>query len=189
MGKSKALLPFGTETLLQRVVRVVKQVVEPVVVVAAPAQHLPDLPADVLLARDRHEGLGPLSGLAGGLEVLARKADAAFVSSCDVPFLQPAFIRLVVSHLAQASVVVPEVEERLHPLAAAYGLECLPTAQHLLAQGRLRPVFLCEALPTCRLTAQQIAEVDPHFLSLRNLNTPDDYEAALREAQQMDLHS
>ena len=42
MGSSKALLPFGAETMLQRVVRLLATVVSPIVVVAAAEQSLPD---------------------------------------------------------------------------------------------------------------------------------------------------
>lgn len=185
MGKSKAHLMFGKETLLQRIVRIVSRVVDPVVVVAAPGQLLPDLPREVRIVRDREEGLGPLSGIVGGLEALVGQADAAFVSSCDVPFLQPGFVKIVIAELDHGSVVVPEVDGRLHPLTAAYGIECLPFGQQLLREGRLRPVFLCDLLPTIRVPAEQIATVDPRLLSLRNLNTPEDYERALVEAQHL----
>ena len=50
MGSPKALLAFGTETMLQRVVRLLGTIVSPVVVVVAPQQLLPELPA--LIARD-----------------------------------------------------------------------------------------------------------------------------------------
>ena len=43
MGSSKALLPFGSETMLQRVVRLLGEVVSPMVVVAAVDQELPDI--------------------------------------------------------------------------------------------------------------------------------------------------
>jgi molybdenum cofactor guanylyltransferase len=43
MGSSKALLPFGPETMLQRVVRLLSSVVSPIVVVAAVNQELPEL--------------------------------------------------------------------------------------------------------------------------------------------------
>lgn len=185
MGRPKAWLPFGQEVLLQRAVRLLGQVVEPVVVVAAPAQHLPDLPPDVLVVRDEQEHLGPLAGLAGGLAALRNKADAAYLSACDVPFLQPAFVTRIISYLAFAPVVMPQVQGRLHPLAAGYGLEALPAAQHLLREGRLRPVFLCDALPTRIIAESELAEVDPQFLSLRNLNTPEDYDQALRDAQHL----
>ncbi|MCA9117229.1 MAG: NTP transferase domain-containing protein, partial [Planctomycetaceae bacterium] len=41
MGQPKHLLPFGDETMLQRVVRTLSAVVSPVVVVAARGQQLP----------------------------------------------------------------------------------------------------------------------------------------------------
>ena len=44
MGLPKAWLPFGDETMLQRVVRIVATVANPVVVVAAENQELPELP-------------------------------------------------------------------------------------------------------------------------------------------------
>ena len=45
MGVPKATLPFGPETMLQRVVRLLGTVVSPIVVVAAREQSLPELPA------------------------------------------------------------------------------------------------------------------------------------------------
>src|SRR5579872_1061166 len=89
MSRPKAWLPFGDELMLPRVVRLLRSVVEPVVIVAAPGQDLPALPVDVAIVRDARPGRGPLQGLAAGLEALASKADAAYLSSCDVPFLQP----------------------------------------------------------------------------------------------------
>src|SRR5687767_10615246 len=49
MGRPKALLPFGPELMLERVVRILSAVVSPIVVVAAPEQDLPPLSDDVLL--------------------------------------------------------------------------------------------------------------------------------------------
>src|SRR6266545_1645937 len=86
MGRPKAWLPVGEEVMLQRVVRVLREVVGPVVVVAAPGQDVPPLPAGVEIVRDEVEGRGPLQGLAAGLAALEGKADAAYLSSCDVPF-------------------------------------------------------------------------------------------------------
>jgi molybdopterin-guanine dinucleotide biosynthesis protein A len=67
MGTSKALLPFGSETMLQRVVRLLGEVVAPIVVVAAVDQALPALPQGTIVTRDEHEGRGPLEGLRAGL--------------------------------------------------------------------------------------------------------------------------
>ena len=56
MGVPKATLPFGSEAMLQRVLRLLGGVVQPLVVVTAPDQKLPNLPDDVLIARDEREG-------------------------------------------------------------------------------------------------------------------------------------
>ena len=81
MGRPKAWLPFGDETMLQRVVRILREVVEPVVVVAAPNQDVPALPAGVEIVHDEVEGKGPLAGLAAGLAALEGKADAVLAAS------------------------------------------------------------------------------------------------------------
>src|SRR4030095_9801270 len=70
MGSSKALLPFGPETMLQRVVRLLADVVSPIVVVAAVDQPLPMLPPEVIITRDELEGRGPLEGLRAGVKAL-----------------------------------------------------------------------------------------------------------------------
>src|SRR5262245_1380289 len=93
MGRPKAWLPFGGELMLPRVVRLLREAVGTVVVVAAPGQELPPLPEDVEVARDPQPGLGPLQGLAVGLQALEGQAEAAYATSCDVPFLSPAFVR------------------------------------------------------------------------------------------------
>jgi molybdopterin-guanine dinucleotide biosynthesis protein A len=180
MGRPKAWLPFGDELMLQRVVRVLREVVEPVVAVAAPGRDVPPLPAGVAIVRDEVEGRGPLQGLAAGLAALAGKADAAYLSSCDVPFLLPGFVRRMADVLGESSVAVPKVGDFHHPLAAVYRVSVLPVVRDLLAADRLRPVFLFDAVPTRVVGPHELADVDPAFQSLRNLNTPEDYEAALR---------
>src|SRR5262245_18679637 len=89
MGQPKAWLPFAGEPLLARVVRLVGEAASPVVVVAAAGQELPPLLADVEIVRDPEPDRGPLQGLAAGLAALRGRAAAAFVTSCDAPFLRP----------------------------------------------------------------------------------------------------
>src|SRR5438552_17509333 len=92
MGRPKAWLPFAGQTMLARVIGLLCEIVSPIVVVAAPEQELPPIPEDVKIVRDDEKGRGPLQGLAAGLGALEGRADAAYVSSCDVPFLHPAFV-------------------------------------------------------------------------------------------------
>ena len=179
MGTSKALLAFGRETMLQRVLRLLSTVVSPIVVVAAAEQPLPDLPADVILTRDEQQGRGPLEGLRAGLKALPETVESAYVTGCDVPLLVPDFVRTLIGLLAHHDVAVMEIDGFAHPLSAVYRRSTLPHVEALLAEGRLRPVFLFDAVQTRRVQATEMLSADPQLLTLRNLNTREDYLEAL----------
>jgi molybdopterin-guanine dinucleotide biosynthesis protein A len=187
MGSPKAMLAFGAETMLQRVVRLLATVVSPIVVVAAPHQTLPGLPADVTMARDEQEGRGPLEGLRAGLKALPRTVETAYVTSCDVPLLVPGFVRQLIDLLGDHDIAVMEIDGFPHPLSAVYRRDTLPHVEALLAHDRLRPVFLFDAVRTRRVQPAEMAAVDPELLTLRNLNTREDYLAALSSAGLADV--
>jgi molybdenum cofactor guanylyltransferase len=181
MGTSKALLPFGPETMLQRVVRLLGEVVTPLVVVAAAGQELPELPRHVIVTRDEREGRGPLEGLRAGLTALPSSVDEAYVTSCDVPLLVTGFVRQMFELARGFDIAVMEIDGFPHPLSAIYRRSTLPHVEALLAHERLRPVFLFEAVSTRRVRPEEIT-ADPELKTLRNLNTPQDYEQALADA-------
>jgi molybdopterin-guanine dinucleotide biosynthesis protein A len=182
MGSPKALLAFGGETMLQRVVRLLGTVVSPIVVVAAPQQSLPELPADVMVTRDEQEGRGPLEGLRAGLKALPATSEIAYVTSCDVPLLVPGFVRRMIDLVTDHDIAVMEIDGFPHPLSAVYRRNTLPHVEALLARDRLRPVFLFEAVRTRRVQPSEMTSADPELLTLRNLNTREDYLAALSSA-------
>jgi molybdopterin-guanine dinucleotide biosynthesis protein A len=182
MGSPKPNLPFGSETMLQRVVRLLGTVASPLIVVAAPGQSLPALPPGVAVARDEREGRGPLEGLRAGLKALPMDAEIAYVTSCDVPLLEPAFVLRMVDLLGEHDMAVVEVNGFPHPLSAVYRRSVLPQIEALLDADRLRPAFLFDLLPTRRVLPAEVASVDPTLRTLRNLNTREDYLAALSSA-------
>jgi len=188
MGTPKAALEWHGSTLLRRTVQIVARAASgPVVVVRAPGQELPDLPEGIHVADDPREGKGPLQGIAAGLAALSGRADLAFVSSTDMPFLHPAFIRRVLGLLAEdgaADVALPVARGYRQPLAAGYRVALAGTAERLVKEDRLRPAFLFEecqvrALGDAELKADPVlAALDPDLDSLLNVNTPADYGAA-----------
>jgi len=182
MGVPKATLPFGPETMLQRVVRLLSTVVSPIVVVAARDQELPELPPATLVTRDEREERGPLEGLRAGLKALPVTVDAAYVTSCDVPLLVPAFVERMIALRADDDIAVMEIDGFTHPLSAVYRRATLPRIEALLAEDRLRPAFLFEAVRTRRVKPEEMVVADPQLATLRNLNTREDYLAALADA-------
>ena len=181
MGTPKALLPFGSETMLQRVVRLLADVVLPIVVVAAADQPLPELPRQVIVTRDEQEGRGPLEGLRAGLKALPAHVDAAYVTSCDVPLLEPAFVREMLDLANDFDIAVMEIDGFPHPLSAVYRRAVLSDVEDLLAADRLRPAFLFDRVKTRRVRPDEIT-TDPDLRTLRNLNTREEYNRALVDA-------
>lgn len=181
MGRDKATLPFGPELMLQRVVRIVSIVADPaaVVVVAAPDQVLPELPAAVIVTRDERPDRGPLEGLAAGLRSMPDFVDAVYATSCDVPLLIPDFVREMFQRLGHHDIAVPWDGEYCHPLAAVYRPKVLAVVQSLLASDRLRPMFLFNEVSTVKVPVEDLRAIDPMLSTLLNLNQPEDYQAAL----------
>jgi len=182
MGVPKATLPFGAETMLQRVVRLLGEVVSPIVAVAAREQLLPQLPEAVIITRDEREAKGPLEGIRAGLSALPESIEAAYITSCDVPLLVPAFVERMIVLMGDHDIAVMEVDGFPHPLSAIYRRDTLSHVESLLAGDRLRPVFLFDAVRTRRVKPEEMLVVDPELKTLRNLNTPEDYRAALVDA-------
>ncbi len=181
MGQPKAWLPIAGELMLPRVQRLLATVVSPVVIVAAPGQEVPPVPDGVDIVRDERSGRGPLEGLAAGLAALQGRATAAYVTGCDVPFLRPIFVHRMIELLGDHAICVPHVDGYHHSLAAVYRIDVLDAVRQLLADNRLRPFFLFDAVPTRVVEANELASVDLAFESLRNLNTPEDYQRAVQE--------
>src|SRR5262249_37795845 len=109
MGRDKATLPFGSELMLQRVVRLLSRAVNVahLVVIGAPKQVLPLLPDGIVVVRDTQEYRGPLQGLATGLSAVGNRFDAVYVTACDVPLLVPAFVERMFEMLGGYDIAVP----------------------------------------------------------------------------------
>src|SRR4051812_40327886 len=96
MGLEKASFPFGPETMLARVCRLVGSAVDRVTVVGRPDQTLPPLPASVLIARDCVPNAGPLEGLCAGLRLASEAGGGyCFVCGCDCPLIVPELVRML----------------------------------------------------------------------------------------------
>lgn len=171
MGRDKATLTvpgaFGGRSLLEQVLSVIAQRCDPVFVVAAGDQSLPDLPVRIL--RDEVPGLGPLPALAHGLRAAGEAgAASAFVCAVDMPYLTPDLIGLLggVSARLGVDIVLPWAG-RDHYLAGVYRTALAETVEALVAGGERRMGALVRTADTQRIV---LADASP----LANLNSPED---------------
>ena len=169
MGRPKALLPWRGRTLVETVVSTLSEVLPEVVVVSSDAFELP--PLDATVVHDREPGLGPLAGIREGLH--AAGSGLAFVASTDTPHLSTAFVTSMLSFGGSAAL---EQDGHVQTLCAVYEADRASRADALIAEKRMRPLFLLEA-SDYRLVGPDEVE-DPG--SIRGFNRPQEYLAALR---------
>lgn len=183
MGKDKAWLRIGEETLTERMVAMLITVVERVVVVGRPGQELPSLPANVERVDDPPEwGEGPLVGLGAGLENLhADGVVVTFACAVDAVFMSPEHVRWALGQIEESCVGwMPESDEQgrmiVHPLAGALAVApARRAAQSLLANGERSARALFAELGAVR------SRQYPDARALRGCNTAEEWEAAVNE--------
>jgi molybdopterin-guanine dinucleotide biosynthesis protein A len=190
MGADKALLRWGDGSLLEHVLGVLGAAVAgPLVVVAAAGSARTVEGARVVAVTDDAPGRGPLQGLATGLRAAAAQGSTvAFVCSVDLPLLHPAYVGAVLAALGDAEVALPVLHGHRQPLAAAYRTALGDRAAALLEAGARRPGDLFAASAVRELSdADLLADpalraADPDLDAVRDVDTPEEYEALLRDS-------
>jgi len=176
MGSPKALLRFGDETLIERVVRRLKPISAEVVVVSGAHIELPPL-SDARIVVDDVPSQGPVAGIVYGIR--AAETDVLFVCGCDHPFLEPALVTLLVRRAEGVDGAVPIVGGVRQPLTAAYHRRIGAIAQTLLAAGERRASALLDRARLSEVTGTELAAADPSGLSFLDIDTPEAYRHAL----------
>jgi molybdopterin-guanine dinucleotide biosynthesis protein A len=179
MGSPKALLPFGPETMLERIVRILEGSLSPMVVVSAPEQKIPDLPSSIRRVQDDIPGRGPVQGLVSGLGALEAEVDAAFVCSCDLPLLTSDLIAHLVELALPGMLTIPEIEGRRQPLCAVYPVNALGTLEQMLAESCFRLSAIADRVPARVIQEDEFLSVDPQLHCFTNVNSEDTYREAL----------
>jgi molybdopterin-guanine dinucleotide biosynthesis protein A len=172
MGRDKAFLPFGATTLVERVAARLREACADVLVVANNPR-----PYEALGLRTVPDALPERRSLVGIYTAVRHAGGPAFVCGCDMPFLCAALIRHMGDLARSADVVIPRVRD-YEPLHAVYTPACLTPIVRVLAAGG-RNVDVLREVRTRVLDADELRRFDPDLQSILNLNTPDEYEAAL----------
>jgi molybdopterin-guanine dinucleotide biosynthesis protein A len=174
MGQDKALLELDGQPLIEWVIQRIGRVCSEVLVVAGETERYAGLGAPVVM--DRFPGVGVLGGLHAGLGAASHELILAV--GCDMPFLNPKLLRAFVDWAEGRDVAVLRRGEWVDPLHAAYRRTCLPEMEAAIRAGRRRVVSFFPQVRVRYMTEAQVAAIDPELRSLRNVNTPADWEAA-----------
>jgi molybdenum cofactor guanylyltransferase len=170
-GRNKAFLELNGRPLIEIVVERVQSVCAEVLIVAGDTSPYTSL--GVPLVEDRFRGVGVLGGLHAGLE--AASHELALVVGCDMPFLNPDFLRAFAGWAENHDVAVLRQGEQVEPLHAAYRRTCLPAIEAAIGAGERRIISFFPRVRVRYITPEEVAPIDSDLRSFQNINTPDEW--------------
>ena len=177
MGRNKATLPWQQSDFLHVILQKLSSICTELIVVT-------NTPLSIKMANVRSisdiiPDCGPLSGIHAGLKHAS--SPAAFITACDMPYIQPAAVAWLGSRLDDWDAVAPDDGFFLEPLFACYAKTCIPVIELLLAQGVRKTQTLFEHIRYQSVPVAALRQFDPSLRLLQNINAPEDYQRALND--------
>jgi len=180
MGRPKADLPFAVGTMLDYIVSEMMRVFDELVVAVAEPRLYAWEGYGARSIADRVPNRGPASALEQALREI--RFDRAFVCSCDVPFVNGDLARKLCEMLGDDDALIPDVDGKLQTLHAVYRKKCAKVLATMSKKGEHRIHEMVNFAKVRIVPEEEIRALDPNpeMLSFFNVNTPDDYQRALK---------
>lgn len=172
MGRPKHALRINGRTIIEHINNNLRQLFVETLLVG---RDLPCKPQGVRFVEDTHNVKSPLAGIHSGLG--AAQTDLCFVVACDMPYVMPDLVDLLLRRSTNVDVCVPVAAGFFEPLCAAYRRSALPSIELAIRDRHLKVSALYSKLRTNTISEEEVRSVDPLLVSFRNLNTPRDFIA------------
>lgn len=186
MGRPKPFVELGGRPLISWVLESLRAVCREVFIVADRVEPYLFLGCQVI--GDCIPGRGPMGGVYTAL--VSSHDRQVFVTACDTPFLKPTLIQYLASQLEGFEIVVPQLTDGLHPLQAVYARDCAPRLYEYLSRGCLSLIDFLQQKRQDRVrvvSREEIAPIDPEWISFLNINTPLDLDIAKARLRQSNI--
>jgi molybdopterin-guanine dinucleotide biosynthesis protein A len=169
-GSNKSFAMVDGVPLIERVTRIMRSIFEVVVLIT----NTPDIYSRLQLPmfEDHVKGVGPIGGLYSAL--LNIPSDSAFVTACDMPYLNERLIRHLVEVSVGFDVTVPAPGGNIEPLHALYSKRCIPALEQCIDAGKRRIIQFYSDTTVQFVPESELRRFDPDLRSLFNINRPED---------------
>jgi molybdopterin-guanine dinucleotide biosynthesis protein A len=182
MGRAKGLLPFAGKQLVVHLAQLVESASEAPIIIG---------PENVYSGfgfraiGDDQENLGPLGAIATALRVATREWN--LIVGCDLPFLTREWLEFLISRamISAADVVIPVNQRGYEPLCAMYRKRAGGTIAAALERGVRKVTDGLAELMLAPIEPAEWKAFDPQRRLFKNINTPEDYEQARAEAEDL----
>lgn len=176
-GKPKGLETVGGERILDRLMRIVREVVGEEPLVVANDDEAQTWVASAAIAPDLRPNCGSLGGV---YSVVARSPDPVLIVAWDMPFVTADLLRALVEKSEGYDVFCPESHgpRGWEPMCGVYSPACAPHIKAALDQEDFRSDAFHSAVRVGRLPLGEVQTFGDPSVLFFNVNTPDDLERA-----------
>ena len=177
LGRPKALLKFGEQTLIEMIISQLKGCFEELTLITDRPELYQGLPVsltgDILKQKEK----SPLRGIHAGLSFSDRPWQ--FVVACDMPFLNLDFIRHMAAYAPDYDAVVPRVGDYYQPLHAFYSRACIGIIEAQVKAGEYKVIDFYRHLNIKYIGEEEMSRFNKQQELFLNVNTWEDYQKAL----------
>lgn len=167
MGSDKGLLQVGGKSIMERQIAVLQPLVKEIIIIHNGDNY-------TQLGHQIHIDIIPDCGPMGGIytALMVSQTPKIFVLSCDMPFVSPELIKMIIEEAENYDIAIPRHGNKLEPLYAIYDQSCLGTLKKLLDQRALKMMDALQFFKVKEIRVPDKILVTQPFI---NINTPEDY--------------
>ena len=173
MGQNKAFLKLDGQRLVDKVLGVFQELFPEIIIVTNEPLSYTEF-SEAIIVTDIYKKKGALGGIHAGLFYASNKH--AFVTACDMPFLNKDFILYLSQLKDKHDIVVPVASDGYQPLHALYSKNCLSQIKNNLAADKLKITGFYKGLRVLTVTEEEIKPFNRDGRLFLNINTPKEME-------------
>ena len=169
-GKNKALVKVDGISLIERVLRVLSKIFNNIYLMTNTPHEYAHL--GLPMFEDEIKGLGPLGGIYTALKVI--EEDYGFFVACDMPLLNEALIRHMVTSRNDFDVVIPKIDWKIESLHALYRTTCLPYIKDMIRRKEYQIFRFFDKVRVKYIEENEVRSFDPQLYCFFNINRPEE---------------
>ena len=172
-GLNKAFIPIDGIKIIDRNIQILKPIFQDILIVTNTPNQYADYD-EFPMSSDYYHEIGPLAGIHSALR--NAHADAVFITSCDMPFLDSELINrmLSLSLKGDFQAIIPRWDGKIEPLHAVYHCSLLTVLEEFIEKKVDRSVRgFIKSIDCIYLDLQGSAVLK----AFTNINRPDDLKS------------
>ncbi|MDO5844076.1 MAG: molybdenum cofactor guanylyltransferase [Methanocorpusculum sp.] len=187
-GREKYFFSYKGCSFISRLVNAFDGIADEILIVAKnekQTEHFKGLPDIVRCTWDKESGLGPIGGIASGIDEIF--GDTVFIAACDMPTINRSIVTYLFDNIGDFDAIIPEWENSyLEPLHAVYNVDAVKKYMKSNKGSSLHSMLL--SLNTKKILSDEFKKFDPQLETFRNVNTLDELLAMGPEASYKEKH-